>query len=218
MLVIGVFGREVRFKPINKVDAGTGATIVWPANFLETWARAQSRDNQTSASSKVGKRFVIGVSRIFSNVARIDESPVSIDSIYPSDAYFTLALNFLSPRPIGDNEISSRNANGIFSQRDQLSSVSLFSPIFVKKQRIRLAICNLSLRYNFLRKSAQGVQRREIKRNFYYVTRSTRGERMHPTVCPNSITCSTCPCYRYTLCFHGKCDSRTWKFQTGIAE
>lgn len=103
----------------------------------------------------------------------------------------------------------------IFSQRDQLSSVSLFSPIFVKKQRIRLAICNLSLRYNFLRKSAQG---REIKRNFYYVTRSTRGERMHPTVCPNSITCSTCPCYRYTLCFHGKCDSRTWKFQTGIAE
>lgn len=107
MLVIGVFGREVRFKPINKVDAGTGATIVWPANFLETWARAQSRDNQTSASSKVGKRFVIGVSRIFSNVARIDESPVSIDSIYPSDAYFTLALNFLSPRPIGDNEISS---------------------------------------------------------------------------------------------------------------
>lgn len=78
MLVIGVFGREVRFKPINKVDAGTGATIVWPANFLETWARAQSRDNQTSASSKVGKRFVIGVSRIFSNVARIDESPVSV--------------------------------------------------------------------------------------------------------------------------------------------
>lgn len=69
MLVIGVFGREVRFKPINKVDAGTGVTIVWPANFLETWARAQSRDNQTSASSKVGKRFVIGVSRIFSNVA-----------------------------------------------------------------------------------------------------------------------------------------------------
>lgn len=96
MLVIGVFGREVRFKPINKVDAGTGATIVWPANFLETWARAQSRDNQTSASSKVGKRFVIGVSRIFSNVARIDESPVSIDSIYPSDATHTLHLLSIS--------------------------------------------------------------------------------------------------------------------------
>lgn len=98
MLVIGVFGREVRFKPINKVDAGTGATIVWPANFLETWARAQSRDNQTSASSKVGKRFVIGVSRIFSNVARIDESPVSVDSIYPSDATHTLHLLSISFR------------------------------------------------------------------------------------------------------------------------
>lgn len=52
----------------------------------------------------------------------------------------------------------------------------------------------------------------------FIMSRAARGENECIRQFPNSITCSTCPCYRYTLCFHGKCDSRTWKFQTGIAE
>ena len=58
MLVIGVFGRQVRFKPINKVDAGTtgGGTIV------RTFSRNLGTiEGQAGEYSELGERLVTGV-------------------------------------------------------------------------------------------------------------------------------------------------------------
>lgn len=81
MLVIGVFGRQVRFKPINKVDAGTtgGGTIV--RTFSRNLGTIEGQAGEYSEQA-VGRTFcnrrVSRIMRYFLLSNRSDESPVRV--------------------------------------------------------------------------------------------------------------------------------------------
>lgn len=214
MLVIGVFGRQVRFKPINKVDAGTtgGGTIV--RTFSRNLGTIEGQAGEYSEQA-VGRTFcnrrVSRIMRYFLLSNRSDESPVRVTrcilytplpSQFPFDPNgWQRAIVAKSPPFRGINyrnrflikscfAFQIRNPFCFFKKDEKLENT------WKRRNSQKFVIPRFIIRFFFIlqRKScSRRLKRREIKRNFYYVTRSSRGnrgERMHPTVCPNSITCS----------------------------
>lgn len=213
MLVIGVFGRQVRFKPINKVDAGTtgGGTIV------RTFSRNLGTiEGQAGEYSELGERFVTGVYLGLCDIffSRIDRTNRRFEwcilyTPFPSQFPFDpngwqRAIVAKSPPFRGINyrnrflikscfAFQIRNPFCFFKKDEKLENT------WKRRNSQKFVIPRFIIRFFFIlqRKSCtRRLKRREIKRNFYYVTRSSRGnrgERMHPTVCPNSITCSNLP-------------------------
>lgn len=136
VLVIGVFGGELRFKPINKADAGTddrlGASV---AKLSRNLGPRNQGTHQKSVSSRVrriarwrtfcNRRYFHGwlerLKSIVGSPVQVDRPQLDFSQMHTlCTGLRILPSNFLSP-PNGDNELSPRNVMGSPSPRNQLS-------------------------------------------------------------------------------------------------